>query len=224
MDKLILFDIDGTLINGFKTHKEAFSESFKKVYGINTNIESINYHGMTDQQIIMEVLRKNGLEEEIIKSKMEDCIKIMISCYNKTSVNEEVIVLDGVRELLNELDKHNVLMGLVTGNLEPIGRDKLRKVGLSQYFKVGGFGSDDICRSNLVKLAIKKAKENFNFNGDVFLFGDTPEDIEAGKKARVRTVGVATGIYSKEQLKNSGADFVLENLEDTNKILETIWG
>lgn len=148
----------------------------------------------------------------------------MINCYNKTSVNEKVIVLDGVRELLNELDKHNVLMGLVTGNLEPIGRDKLRKVSLSQYFKVGGFGSDDICRSNLVKLAIKKAKENFSFDGDVFLFGDTPEDIEAGKKAGVKTVGVATGIYSKEQLENSDADFVLENSKDINKILEIIWG
>ena len=224
MNKLALFDIDKTLIKSSRGHSAVFSVAFRKVYGVNTTIDIINYHGMTDQQIIIEVLKKHGLDEQTIKSKIKDCMKVMIDSFNEIVKTDEIIVLDGVPELLKGLNKYNVLMGLVTGNLEPIARGKLKKVGLSHYFKIGGFGSDDINRANLVKLAIKRAVENFDFelNNNVFLFGDAPQDIRAGKEANVKTIGVTTGIYSKEELENAGADFILENLKDTNKVLEII--
>lgn len=224
MNKLILFDIDRTLILGSRAHHKAFSEAFKKVYGVDTNIDIINHHGMTEQQVIIEVLKKNGLNEQKIKSKLKECMKIMIDSFKESIDNDEIILLDGVRGLLEELEENDFLIGLVTGNLEEIARGKLKKVGINHYFKVGGFGNDDIDRVNLVKLAIKRAEENFNFksNNNVFLFGDTPHDIKAGKKAGVKTIGVTTGIYSKEQLKNASADVVLENLKDTNKILKLI--
>jgi len=224
MDKLILFDIDKTLIKSSKGHSAAFSEAFKIVYGVDTTIDIINHHGMTDQQIIIEVLKKNGLDEQIIKSKLVECMKIMIDSFNKIVDTDEIVILDGVQELLEELKKHNVLMGLVTGNLEPIAKGKLKKAGLNHYFKIGGFGSDDINRTNLVKLAIRRAEENFDFrfNNNVFLFGDAPQDMKAGKEANVRTVGVTTGIYSKEELENAGADFIIDNLKNKNKVLKII--
>ena len=228
MDKLVLFDIDRTLIKCLKGHIPAFSEAFKRVYNVDTTINIINSHGMTDQEIIIKVLKKNGLSEDEIKSKIDKCMEVMVEfmSFNKTIDNDEIAVLEGVRELLKELDKYNILMGLVTGNLEPIAKIKLKKVNLYHYFKVGGFGSDDIKRANLVKIAIKRAKEKFSFkqNNNVFLFGDTPLDMKAGKEAGVKTVGVTTGIYSKEQLKNTDANFILESLKDTNKILEIIQG
>ena len=162
MDKLVLFDIDKTLIKSSKGHNAAFSNAFKIVFGIDTNIDIINHHGMTDQQVIIEVLKKKGLNEQTIKSNLEECMKVMVNSFNKTVKNDEIVVLGGVQELLKELSKHNILMGLVTGNLEPIARGKLKKVGLNRYFKVGGFGSDDINRTNLVKLAIRRAEENFD--------------------------------------------------------------
>ncbi len=222
--KLVLFDIDKTLIKSSRGHRGAFSEAFKTVYGVDSTIDVISYHGMTDQQIIVEVLKKNGLDEQKIKSKLKECMKIMIESFNKTIDTDNIIVLDGVSELLEELDKRNILMGLVTGNLEPIAKAKLKKVGLNRYFKVGGFGSDDMNRTNLVKLAIKRA-EGFDFNydnGNIFLVGDTPLDIKAGKEAGVITIGVTTGIYSKEDLKNANADFILENLKNKRKFLEMI--
>lgn len=224
MDRLILFDIDRTLIKSSKGHSTAFSEAFNIVYGVDTTIDIINYHGMTDQQIIIEVLKKNGLDEQTIKSKLEECMKAIINSFNRVIDNDEIIVLDGVQELLEELNSHSVLLGLVTGNLEPIARGKLKKVGLNHYFKISGFGSDDINRTSLVKLAIKRAEENFDFKFDnnVFLFGDAPQDMKAGKGANVRTIGVTTGIYSKEELENAGADFILKNLKNINKILKII--
>jgi phosphoglycolate phosphatase-like HAD superfamily hydrolase len=226
VNKLVLFDIDKTLIEGSKSQRIAFSEAFKKVYGVDTTIDVINHEGTTDQQIIIEVLKKNGLKEEVIKSKIKQCMKVMVKCFEKNIRKEKIIVLEGVRELLEELNKHNFLMGLVTGNLEPIARGKLMKVNLNHYFKFGGFGNENINRTNLIKLAIKKAKENFAFESDnnIFLFGDTPRDINAGKKVGVKTIGVATGIHSIKQLKNAGADFVLKNLKDINKILKIMGG
>jgi phosphoglycolate phosphatase len=226
MNKLALFDIDKTLIKRSKnrSHAAAFSKAFKEIYGIDTTIDIINHHGMTDQQIIIDVLKKNGLDDQTIKSKLRECIKAVISSFNKLIGADEIIVMDGVPELLKELKEYDVLMGLVTGNLEPIARAKLKKAGLNSYFKVGGFGSDAICRTELTRLAIKKAEEKFCFKADnnVFLFGDTPQDIKAGKGAGTITLGVATGIYSKEQLENAGADFVLENLKGVDKVLKII--
>ena len=133
--------------------------------------------------------------------------------------------MPGVRELLKELAERNVLIGLVTGNLEPIARGKMELLGLSQYFKVGGFGSDDIKRVNLVRLAIKRAEESFNFQPDnnVFLFGDAPQDIKAAKEAGVKAIRVTTGVYSKEDLLRCDPDYILEDLTDTKRILNIIF-
>jgi len=213
------------LIKGMtRGHKEAFSEAFKIVYNIDTTIDIIEHSGMSDQQVIIEVLKKNGLDKQKIKSRMIDCMKVMIESFNKVIEQEKIVVLDGVKELLEELNKHNVLVGLVTGNLEPIARSKLKKVGLNHYFKVGGFGTDDINRVNLVKIAIKRAEKNFDFKlkNNVFFIGDNPREIKAAKEVGVRTIGTATGIFSMKELKNTDTDFVLKNLKDTNRILKII--
>ena len=223
-NKLALFDVDKTLVKVSKGHKTAFSAGFKMVYRIDAKIDEINHHGMTDQQVIIKVLKNHGLEEQRIKLKLKKCMKVIIDSYNKIIESDDVIVLDGVRELLTELNKCNVLLGLVTGNLEPIAINKLKKVNLNHYFKLGGFGTDDINRVDLVKLAIKRAIKNFDFkfNNNVFLFGDTPLDIQAGKEVKIKTIGIATGIYSKEKLEGAGADFVLENLKNKNVVLKFI--
>lgn len=224
MKKLLLFDIDKTLIANSKGHKAAFSAAFKDVYSKDASIDIINQHGMTDQQIIVEVLKRNGMDESAIMMRMRECMSSMSNFFMEFEKNDETTVLDGARELLEELEKHGMILGLVTGNIETIAFEKLRRAGLGGYFKLGGFGSDDMIRANMVRIAVKKAEEKFGFIEDenVFLFGDTPLDIEAGKKAGVITVGVATGIYSRRQLEDSGADFVVDSLADKDKILKIL--
>ncbi len=103
--------------------------------------------------------------------------------------------------------------------------ERAEKAGLKQYFKFGAFGSDAIERSVLVKIALKKAKDGFGFEFDgnnAFLLGDTPRDIVAGKTAGVKTMGIA-GDFSTKDLEEAEADFVLEDLKDTKKVLAIIF-
>ena len=224
MNKLVLFDIDKTLIEGSKGHREAFSYAFKQVYGVETGIDFINPEGMTDQQIIIEVLKKKGLREQVILAKISECMETMSDFFKRSIETNEVTLLPGVNELLKELKRQGVLMGLVTGNLESIARGKLYKAGINSYFEVGGFGSDHKDRAELVRMATKQAEEIFGFlkDNNVYLVGDTPRDIKAGKEAGVLTIGVATGPYSKEQLMEAGANFALENLNDKSRISEIL--
>ena len=224
MDRLVLFDIDNTLIKKSRGHHKAFSFAFKKVYGVEATIDAINYYGMTDRQIIREVLKTKGLNDQIIYSKIEECMEAMVEYFNKAIENEDIKALKGAKKLLKELEKHGVVIGVVTGNVEGIAKTKLKKAGLSSYFKVGAFGSDDESRAKLVKLAIRRAEKMFGLSSNIeaFVVGDTPRDMKAGKEAGVKTIGVATGFYSERELKEAGADFVLRSLEEKDKFIDIV--
>ncbi len=188
------------------------------------DISGINYAGKTDQQILREVLKLSGLNEEEIKKNFHLCLDFMAQYYLKNVHHENVRSLDGVNDLLKELQRREILLGLVTGNLEPIAYAKLGKVHLDGYFSFGGFGSDHSNRSILVKKALKQARNKFGYNGNrIFVIGDTPRDIKAAKASDLLSIGVATGRYSKEELEDCGADFVLKNLKNKNKILEILY-
>ncbi len=219
---LILFDIDKTLIQS-STAKDtiAYPAAFKNIYGVDATIDFAKVQGMTDQQIIIDTMKAKGVDEKIIHSKLQACMNAMVSAFNRVADTDIIVVLPGIPELLKELHRRKVLMGLVTGNLEPIARTTLRKVKLDHYFPIGGFGSDHIDRAVLVKIALQRAQEQYHFSksGTVILCGDAPQDMQAGKKARVRTMGVTTGIYTKEQLLKAGADIIINNWKDTQKVL-----
>ncbi|MCX6761781.1 MAG: HAD family hydrolase [Candidatus Moranbacteria bacterium] len=222
--KLVLFDIDKTLVKSSAGHRAAFSAAFKEIYGIDASIDIIQPSGMTDQQIIFEVLKIKGLDEEKIKSKLDLCMEKMADVFSGMIATAELTILPGVKELLEELKNNGVLIGLVTGNLEPIAQSKMKKLNLDRYFKVGGFGNDHIDRTELVKIAIKKARSKFDFifSNNVYLFGDAPQDMKAGNEAGIIPIGVTTGIYSKQQLENAGASLVLNDLTDTEEILRYV--
>lgn len=225
MDKLVLFDVDRTLIGRSQCHHDAFSYAFKKVYNVDTDIKIINYGGMTDPNIAIEVLEKVGLNEDLILSKLDECMDAVVNYFQKNVKRDTIPVLPGVKDLLELLNENKILLGLITGNLEPIAWGKLKTIHLDHYFKLGGFGSDNIDRKELVKIAVKRAEDNYNFNGDgIFVIGDTPRDIKAGMEAHAKTIAVATGTYSCEELRNYGADFVFNDLTDTKSILNHIMG
>jgi len=215
MNATLLFDIDNTLLKGSKSHRQAFHEGFTQVFGIRGDVEAINPHGKTDRQIITEVLTQNGVDGETIAEGLNECMGVVAHTFTELVKHEQLIVLDGVVELLEFLGSYPLLLGLVTGNLESIAWEKLQRTGLKKYFFFGGFGSDHSIRSRLVAIALNRARVHCSKAASypVFLIGDTPRDILAGKKAGVLTVAVATGVYTQDELHRHKPDIVLSSLK-----------
>jgi phosphoglycolate phosphatase len=221
MDRLILFDIDGTLTKG--DHSDTFAHGFKTVYGVEAELLPKGYPGMTDQQIILDVLTGKGLDRETIMKHMNACMEEMVKYYESTLKDRVVEPCEGVPELLEELGKRDVMLGLVTGNVEGIAWTKLGKVGLAGYFRLGCFGSDHPDRTELAKLAIRRAETlGFKHGGEVIVIGDTHRDVAAGKGAGARTIAVYSGHEPREMFDGSGADYLLESLGDTKRVLDII--
>ena len=216
MNKLVLFDIDGTLIAGAHGHIEAFAVAFKTIYEVDASIFMINPNGMTDQEIILAVMRLCGLSDEVIEGKMNDCMEEMVRYFKSIQPRLTVKMLAGAKELLERLDDEGYLIGLVTGNLEPIARGKLELAGINSYFKLGGFGSDASERSELVRRAIDSAIRDHGFvvANNVYSLGDAPQDIQAALAGGSQPIGVTTGSYSADDLKSAGASEVYGGLPD----------
>lgn len=222
MDRLVLFDVDRTLIGRSQCHHDAFSYAFKKVYNVDVDIRIINYGGMTDPDIAIQVLKKIGLNEDEIMPKLGSCMDTIVDYFINNVKRDIIPILPGVKDLLESLEGNGILLGLITGNLEPIAWGKMKSIHIDHYFKLGGFGSDNIDRTELVKTAIEKARNDFNFNGTTFVIGDTPRDIKAGFEADAKTIAVATGTYSMQELKEFNPDFVFQDLKEKEEILNVI--
>ena len=214
MNKLILFDIDGTLTEHPIGHIEAHAVAYQKVFGIYGSIYMIDYDGKPDRRITKEVLTKLGIEESEIEQKMPEFLQVMGEYYDAIKPYIKPKLLPGVIETLDKLKSdENTLVVIVTGNIERIAWDKLQVAGIDGYFKLGGFGNESDSRPELVKLAIERARTEYDFVGnDIYLIGDTPIDIHAGKSAGVNTIGVATGSYSQEVLLEAGATNTIPDL------------
>ncbi len=222
MNYLATFDIDNTLTRSSAGHVQALIASIQEIYGLATSINVINHHGMTDQEIIINLLKKNNVDESIIQRRLKKCIVCMPIRYADIVKAENIFMLEGVLDLITKLDQNGFLLGLVTGNLEKIARAKLEKIGINHFFKFGGFGSDHINRTNLVKIAIKRAVKQFGFdaNNRIFHFGDAPQDMRAARQAGVTPIGVTTGIFATDELGSAGACKIFPNLNDTDGILQ----
>ena len=226
MSTIALFDIDKTLIARSSAHLKAFFMSLKTVYGVSAEPNVITHHGMTDQQIIREVLLVKGLDEKAINDGMRRCMQVMIDRFNDLNPADRIELLPGVLDLLEALKKRGAYLGLVTGNLEEIAWGKLKKAGIARYFAFGGFGSDSSDRREMAALAIKRCNALHSLSGDnpIVLFGDTPYDMAAAAAIHALAIGVATGYPSRDQLLAAGADIVFDNLADTWAVMKVVFG
>jgi phosphoglycolate phosphatase len=225
MSCLVSFDIDNTLINSSAGHMESLILAIKDIYGLATSIDVIKHHGMTDQEIIIKILQQYDVDDETIRSKLKSCMDCLQLHYARIVQSENIVILEGVVKLLTQLDLKGFLLGLVTGNLETIARAKLKKIGIIDFFKFGGFGSDHIRRTELVKIAIRRAGNQFELDdsNQIFHIGDAPQDMRAAREAGVTPIGVTTGIFSADELDSAGAYRVVPNLVNADAILQLLF-
>lgn len=224
--KILLFDIDGTLITAGKAASRAFNTAFRSLFGIDRASAGVNKYGATDPVIIHQTA-KNTLNRALSRSEYEALCDAYISELTQELTREtEYRVLPGVAKLCQTLSViPDLALGLETGNLKTSGMLKLKRGGLAGYFKFGGFGSDCPDRSEIVGIAINRAKKKYLVDHvskkDIFVIGDAPQDIQAGKKQGVVTIGVSTGLKGTA-LGTENPDHLLKDLSDTGKFLELI--
>lgn len=226
--RVVLFDIDGTLLRSGGVGRIAMEIALKDVFG-SPGSNDYHYDGKTDRQIIRDLMRLDGLSDEQIDERLNDTIESYLRNLRTElgSGRRTVHVFDGVRELLDALESEDgVVIGLLTGNVEAGARAKLGAAGIDMdRFKVNAFGSDHELRPNLPAVAQKRARDilGLEIGGDrILVIGDTPADIRCGEGIGARAIGVATGRYSVEDLASHGAYAVFETLADTGAVMERI--
>lgn len=224
MEKLVLFDIDGTLIWGRHFHADAFGDAFRQVHDLEAKIDFMEVQGMTDKQIILETLRKKDLSEYEIHGGMRQVFTEMVRSFRNMLAHTDIYALPGVKPLLDECKKRNYLIGHVTGNVKQIADAKMRLIGLDNYFTLGGYGNMHESRTMLVKMALEQAsRRGFDRTYDnVFLFGDAPQDMRAGREAEVKTIGVCTGKFERKDLEPEHPYEILDDLSDTQYVLSLL--
>lgn len=220
--KLILFDIDGTLMDAGGAGSKSLNDAFYELFSIEDALKNIKFDGKTDLRIFKEGLKYHRLTDS---SGALDAIRQQYLKRLKVEINtDKSHIKPGITALIEALqDKHHI--GLLTGNLMAGAEIKLRSVDLWQCFKGGAFGDIHEDRNHLLPIAVdniyEKTGKRFPYNQCVII-GDTPRDVEVGKTHGAFTIAVATGPYSQVQLQQTGADAVLNDLSDTNAVMALI--
>lgn len=217
--KLLLFDIDGTLLNGKGSTREAKALAMEEVFGTAAGVRTHSFGGKTDWQILREVLEPHGVTGLQIGQMMPHFERVFGEKLEEIIGNFEVEALAGAKELLHILDKRpDTMLGLVTGNTSLTAPIKLRAAGFDPaMFVVGAYGSEADDRNELPKLALDRANALARQNiaqEDVIIIGDTVNDIRAARAVGGTAVIVLTGFEERHLLEEAKPDYLLNDLTE----------
>lgn len=226
--KLVLFDIDGTLLSSEGAGMRAMRAAMTALFGT-TGDPAYRYDGKTDKQIVRDLMRGHGHDDEYINDRMDALLELYLEGLAREVKSGERIprTLPGIPELLDELEaKEQITLGLLTGNIEPGAKVKLAAAGVDvSRFRVNAFGSDHEHRPELPGVAQRRAADFLGreLEGDaIYVIGDTPADIRCGEAIGARAIGVATGHYSVDDLTEHEPFAVFENLAETSAVVRVI--
>jgi phosphoglycolate phosphatase len=224
---LLLFDIDGTLIRSAGAGKNAMEQALEVVYSVKSGLRDIQMMGRTDPSIVDEVVLQYHLVDSEEKRErfrnfyfnlLEEEIKIE---------KPEKRICTGIEPLLKTLhQREDTMLGLLTGNWRQSGLIKLKHFEIDIFFEMGAFADDSPLRNELVPIAVERAeklKGQSILKEHVFVIGDTPLDIQGARPSGVKTVAVATGIHTLDQLASEKPDYLFEDFGDNDKFMEMIF-
>lgn len=226
--KLVLFDIDGTLLLTDGAGRRSMEGALQEVFGF-AGDSNYRYDGKTDRQIAREQMRAAGFDDAHIDSRMNDVLQAYLDRL-RSALEEDpdaARICTGVVPLLDALEAHKrATLGLLTGNVADGARRKLAAVGIdANRFRINAFGSDHEHRPELPGIAKLRALELMGLDvaGDgIVVIGDTPADIHCGRALGVRAIGVATGRYTVDELKAHDAAAVFADFSDTDAVVHAI--
>lgn len=214
-----LFDIDGTLLNARDgTHYHAFHNAVRAIYGVDSSIDGVPVHGNTDIGILRAVLRREGVSDAVFETKLPAALHHMCSEVARNAAALRTELCPSILELLTALRADGKLLGVVSGNLEPIGWAKLEAAGLRDFFAFGSFSDKNEQRSAIFRHGIEEARRRLGERASVYIVGDTPADILAANHVGAPIIAVATGIFSLDELCRLGPDLCVSSCTDLLKL------
>ena len=215
--RLVLFDIDGTLLRCGKQVAKHFLGALEAVFGGYEMPERFSFAGKTDPMIAVELVRGLGFPEEEIHAKLPRARDLYIEAMDRELDRDRMLLLPGVVELLDRLAlRRELSVGLLTGNWQGGARAKLSRFDLEHYFPFGAFGDDARDRRGLVPVAMQRADRHAGRGTfspeEVLIIGDTVLDIDCAQAAGAKCLAVASGFTEAGELAAAGADWVYDDL------------
>jgi len=225
--RLVLFDIDGTLLSGGRAARTVFAGALTEVFGTCGDVETFAFEGKLDPMIVRELLLAAGVPEETVLRRRAEALALYLDRLEAALAVERPVLKPGVAAVLDGVARAGAAVpALLTGNVERGARIKLAAVGLWDRFAFGAFGDEAPRREDLGPVALEKASRlGHAFTGpDCVVVGDAPQDVACALALGARIVAVATGKTPAATLERAGADVVLPDLSDTSRALEAILG
>lgn len=221
---ILLFDIDGTLVQVTDGAREAVHDAISTTAGVDAVTEGVSFSGRTDPAIFRDLLRKSGVSDP------DPVLSEVLDRYARAAQNAiqpgSVKPLPGIPTLLSRLQhRESVILGLVTGNIERVAYHKLERAGIAAPFATGAFGSDHADRNELPGIALERIVEHHGDSvsrDNVIIIGDTRHDIDCARAAGMCAVAVCTGRFTRQELARHDPDLLLDTMADAEIAIEQI--
>lgn len=225
LTKVILFDIDGTLVLTGGAGVRGMSRAFEELFSIADAFGDVQMAGRTDASILAAAAARHAIAESDLHRFHDVYLGHLIRGIDEPGPRKGV--MPGIRPLLDTLHaRDDAYLALLTGNIHRAARVKLEYFDLWRYFQTGAFGDHEPERNRLLPEALKRIEESGGpvvSPTDVVVIGDTPLDVACAAASGARSIAVATGSHSVDDLEKSGADVVFRDLSDTQAVVDAIW-
>jgi len=224
--KLVIFDLDQTLVDFIEVHDKVTRILFNKFFGVDAGLTEIDFAGRSLQENFRELARLKNIPEEIFKVNSRKLLGDYETAFrNSLPADAGRYVLPGARELLSELARTDHIIALYTGDSPGIVSAVFQATGLGSYFRFCQYGTEVAARADMVKLAVDKAGKlagrKFR-NKEIVIIGDATRDIACGQLFNALTIAVATGFHSRARLLAAGPDYLFDDLKDYRMVIKAI--
>ena len=224
--RLLLFDIDGTLITSGGAGEAALKDAMRSRFDVEEDLNGIILAGATDARIARELLQKHSIA--VSAENVAALLDTYLGHLDERIGRHDGKLLPGILPLLNSLsERSDAVLALLTGNVSRGAEIKLTHYGVWDFFEFGAFADDHHDRNELGKFARARALERHGEEfppSRIYVIGDTPKDIECGRAIGACTVAIATGHYSSAELRDHAPDFLFEDLSDTARVVALLFG
>ena len=222
--RLLLFDIDGTLIHSAGAGVQSLKLTLAERFAIKDDLQDIEIAGMTDSGIVISILKKHKIPEthENVSAFLDSYVHFL----SQELPRRKGTLLPGVLELLERLkSRPHLVLALLTGNVSRGAQLKLEHYGVWHFFEFGAFADDHHDRNKLGGFAQTRAREKHGREfspEETDVIGDTPRDIACGKAFGARTIAIATGTWSRADLAKHQPNFLFDDLSNVDEVIRTL--